>query len=265
MNQNKYFNPGRFARLFKHDLLINQKIYFFAIAGIGIAIYLLSYFIMLQNRGGFLTTDSYVPLMLFYMMGLGALIGNSFPALKNQIKTSSYLLYPGSTFEKFMVQFVIRIVLLIPIAFGLFWIGTHLAKATMFLVHQPGTDPNNIIDFNYSYLLEDVPTLLDKTFVVFSIFSFATVLFAGAVWFKRFSLVKTLIITGLMFGVYLLTFVFFSHIFFSDKVVGFDIYINQYKVAKDLHNIQVLLYSVGVLSWLFLLPLAYFKLKEKEV
>ena len=66
-------------------------------------------------------------------------------------------------------------------------------------------------------------------------------------------------------GVVLLLFVMFSHIFYPNQTHGFDIALKTYRIAKNLNNAQLFVYLIGGLSWLFFLPLAYFKLKEKEV
>ena len=66
---------------------------------------------------------------MFYMMAVGVIVGTAFPDLTDKIKTSNYLLNPGSTFEKLMVQFLLRIGLFVPIALGIFWIAIRLAKA----------------------------------------------------------------------------------------------------------------------------------------
>jgi len=264
MNINKYFNPKRFANLFRNDLLINQKTYLFTLAGLGIAIYALSYFFMRVNNG-FQRSNEYIPLLVFYLMGIGVVIGTSFPALSNQIKTSNYLLTPGSTFEKYLVQFVIRIVIFIPLALIIFWIGTHLAKASQIPNLERGFDPSKITDYHFKDLFQHIHGFRDQLIVVLSIFSTASVLFAGSVYFNRFALVKTLIVSGIVIGAVVCSFVLFSHIFYPSETHGFDVRLKTYKITETLYNVQLAAYLLGGLSWIFFLALAYFKLKEKEV
>ncbi len=264
MKQNKYFNPGRFARLLRNDLLINLKTYLFTIAGLGIAIYALMYFSMTTTKH--VTMNQYTAFIIFYLMGVGVVVGTAFPALNNLIKTGHYLLTPGSTFEKFAVQFLIRIVIFIPIALGIFWIATHLAKASLILNPNIGFDPSvSIADFHFSDLLAPIKLLRDKFVIIISIISVASLLFAGSVYFKRFALVKTAIVTSIIVGLVVLSFVFFSHIFYPAETHGFEIELKTYKITENIYNVQLAAYILGCFSWLFLLPLAYFKLKEKEV
>src|SRR5512133_1898780 len=97
MSKNKYFNPGRFARLFRNDLIINYKTYLFAIAGLGLAIYALISFFMLKDRQSFSTINDYTSSLAIYILVIWLVTGTSFPAFQNQIKASNYLLSPGST------------------------------------------------------------------------------------------------------------------------------------------------------------------------
>ena len=263
MKQNKYFSLGRFSRLFRNDLMINQKTYLFTLIGMSLAIYALTYFLMITTKH--FSDSQYTGLFMFYLMGMGVFIGSAFPALSDQIKTSNYLLAPGSVFEKFIVQFVIRMVIFIPLALAIFWVATHLAKASLVPDLSIGFDPaEQIQDFHYGNLFNNINNL-DRFIIILSAFSITSILFAGSAYFKRFSLVKTLIVTGIMVGAVILSFVLFSHIFYPIETHGFEMKLKTYKISEDLFNVQLAAYLLGGLSWLFFLPLAYFKLKEKEV
>lgn len=263
MKQNKYFSLGRLARLLRNDWLINQKTYLFTVIGMSIAVYAIA-FMSMQNSVNY-NINNYTPLLLFFLMGVGAFIGNAFPVLKDSIKTTNYLLAPGSTFEKFMVQFLIRMVIFIPLSLIIFWIAMHLAKASLFSNPERSFVPmEDIPDFHFPDLFSQVKSFRDQFIIVTSIFSFATVLFAGSVYFNRFSLVKTLIISWLMIGIVALSFVFFSHIFYPAQTIGLHAQLPDYKISGDMSNVKLADYLLGGLSWIFFLPLAYFKLKEKE-
>lgn len=264
MKQNKYFNLNRFVKLFRNDLLIHRKTYLFATLGLAIGLYIFTFFMMKNSRN--FSSNNYIPLMIFYMMAIGAIVGNSFPAFIDQIKTSNYLLAPGSSFEKFMVQFVIRIVLFIPLAMFLFWIDTYLAKASLIPLPALGFDPAiHVADFHFAEIFKPIPKLRDKIVVVLSIFSAVCLLFAGSVYFRRFALIKTLVVVGATVLTVMLSLVVFSHLFYPEVTHGWDINLKTYHVTEDLFNVQIFAYIVGCLTWFFFLALAYFKLKEKEV
>ena len=260
MNQNKYFAPGCFARLLRNDWLINQKTYLFTLAGLGIALYALMYFSMITTKH--VGVNQYTGFIVFYLMCVGVIVGTAFPSLTNQIKASNYLLAPGSTLEKYLVQFVTRIVIFIPIALLIFWISAHLAKASLVPDPKTGFDPKvSIADFSFKSLLyyKDIAPIL------LGIFSIYSLLFAGSVYFKRFALPKTLILFAILVCTVSLVFVIFSHLFFPASTIGFDIVLPIYRIASDTENIKLFFYIMFSCSWLFFLPLAYFKLKEKEV
>lgn len=265
MKQNKYFSLQRFVRLLKNDLLINQKSYLFTLLGLLIAVYALSFIGLRNSNPSYIQNALYLPNFIFYLLGIGAIIGTAFPALKNQINTSSYLLAPGSTFEKYMVQFVIRVVIFIALALLIFWIGTHLAKASLIPDPEHGFDPSKIPYFHFSGLFQGVHMLRDRIVIVVSLFSVASVLFAGSVYFSRFALVKTLIVSGICVFAVVLSFVILSHLFYPAETHGFSVELKTYKVSETLNNVQLAAYLLGCFSWIFFLILAYFKLKEKEV
>ncbi len=264
MPQNKFFNPGRFVRLFRNDLIINQKTYLYAIAGLGLAIYALISFFMLKDKLNFDTITAYTSSLLIYILVIWLVAGTSFPAFQNQIKTSNYLLSPGSTFEKFLVQFVIRILLFIPLALFLYWVGAHLAKASMVADPATGFDPFFIPDFSFSDSFNHLITR-DILAIVFSLFSITTLFFSGSVYFKRFALFKTLVSLVVIYGTVFSTLVILSHIFYPRETSGFSISLPAYYVDTAWTNAQCFFSILGGLSWLFFLLMAYFKLKEREV
>jgi len=263
MKQNNYFSLKRFKNLLRNDWLINQKTYLFTLVGIALAIYGLCYFLM--RTSGHFTNSQYLGLFIFYMIGNGIIIGTSFPVLTDHVKTINYILTPASIIEKYMVQFLNRIVIFIPLALLIFWVAVHLAKASLLKDQAIGFDlVNRIDDFHYKGLVNQlyykdlVPSLL-------GIFSYYTFLFAGSVYYNRYALAKSIILTGaILFSVYLFL-LLFSHLVFPEQTKGFNVYFYVYNVTKDIDNIKFFLYTIASLSWLFFLPLAYFKLKEKEV
>jgi hypothetical protein len=223
------------------------------------------YFLMMSSQH--VGANQYTGFIAFYLMGVGVVIGTAFPALTNQIKMSNYLLAPGSTLEKYLVQFAIRMVIFIPIALLIFWISAHLAKASLVPDLARGFDPTTEIkDFHFTELFSQIDPGQETQMLILSLFSVSTILFAGSAFFNRFALVKTLIAAALVVGMVFLSFVIFSHVFYPEQVHGFNVHLNYYIVDGDrLNNHTFLGYIIGGLSWLFFLPLAYFKLKEKEV
>jgi hypothetical protein len=197
---------------------------------------------------------------------LGAFVGSAFPEFGNKEKTGNYLLLPASTFEKVFTQFLIHFVFGILFFVLLFWIDAHLARWTM--LHRESVQSGRVVIEQFQFLKlfgEHDLSVLDKVFCGAFTFSIGTFLFAVRLFFRRFALVKTVICgVGLFFFQYCLLSLF-SHLFYPEKTSGFNIELDIYKTILNLENIQLFVYTIFYFAWLFFLPLAYFKLKEKQL
>lgn len=269
---NNHFNFNRFVRLFQQDLLINRTKYFLGILGLGVISYLIMYFFLYSTKGAMLDTYNYinsyyVGFFIFYMMAVGVVIGTAFPDLTDKIKTSSFLLAPGSVLEKLLVQFVIRIGLFVPIALGLFWTVLRLVKVSLVSDLEKGFDVSKIPYFEFRLLITGVNRTWDTwqiLFFIFSLFSYGIYLFAGTTYFRRYALIKTVIFSAIVLGISILFMMLLSHIFYPQETQGFAIKLQTYRVAENLDSDHLFVVILSLVSWVFFLSIAYFKLKEKE-
>ena len=274
MSFNNHFNFNRFVRLFQQDLLINRTKYLLGILGLGLITYLLSYWFLSSNKyslvGNVESINNYYMLcFVFFMMAVGVIVGTAFPDLTDKIKAANYLLSPGSTFEKFLVQFLLRIGFFIPLALGIFWIAIRLAKDSLLPEMINGNqflDPAVVPYFEYRLLVTRGDKLWDTwqiLFMIFGFFSYGTYLFAGGTYFRRYALVKTVVISGILFFSCILFSMLLSKIIYSAPRF-FDIQFYTFQVSENLDSTEFSLLSLSLLSWVFFLGMAYFKLKEKE-
>lgn len=274
MSFNNHFNFNRFVRLFQQDLLINRTKYLLAILGLGLITYLLTYWFLSSSKSSIMNyaeniNNLYMVCFVFFMMGVGVIVGTAFPDLIDKIKTANYLLAPGSTFEKFLVQFLLRIGFFIPLALGIFWIAIRLAKASLIPEMINGNqffDPAVVPYFEYRLLVTREGKLWDTwqiLLMIFGFFSYGTYLFAGTTFFKRYALVKTVVISGILFFSCILFSMLLSKIIYSAPRF-FDIQFYAFQVTENFDSTEFSLLSLSLLSWVFFLPIAYFKLKEKE-
>ena len=251
MRTNNFFDLDRFLGLLKQDFLFNYKFYLSFIVGLSIGIYLVSYLMIRNLSGGFLSANYFL-----YNLLIGAVmvfVGMAFPAFRNQMATSYYLLTPGSAFEKLMVQLVVRFLFFIPLAMGLLKIGILLAIATMSPDPKSGFDPLFVADFSYRELFslsEKLKTnpLRDLTYLFFA--------FAGSVYFKRYAVVKTL---GVMF---ILPVTLFLIIMFAGGPTYSTKIVSEYLSGMNFY-LTISPMFIGLL--LLSLPWTYLKLKEKEL
>lgn len=271
MKFNDFFNLKRFLLLLKQDLLINRTKYGLTIVGLGLIGYLVFYWFLNSNKDNMIryeytVSQNYFICFMFFSLVVGVVIGTAFPDLSNKVKTSHYLLSPGSTLEKMMVQFMLRIGLFVPLALALFWIAIRLAKASL-IPGESGLDPSLIPYFEFRGLISNGHRLWDMweiLFFVFGLFSYGVCLFAGTTYFKRYALVKTVIFSAVLLGVIILFFLFLCNFFYPNTSIAFDMDLKDYPVTEHFSGIQLFLLILSLVSWMFFLFIGYFKLKEME-
>jgi len=282
MNSNKFFSFSRFYLLMRNDIFLNHKKYLLTIAGAFILGFILMYMYMPNHilpylNSGFDATR-YSSLFTMCLLGLGAFVGSSFSELSSKIKTSNYLLVPASTLEKFLSQFIIRAIAGTVIFLVIFWVDTHLARIAV-LSHiknnygqLAGPEKYDYIkNFHYSMFLikSNYPNvtnwrLFEGIGTLLTFFSLGMFLFSVKIFFRKLGLIKTVI--SLVAGIYLLVIliVCFSHLFYPETV-GFRTTITNYLLFNGYSNNEIFQNSIAYLAPLFLIPLGYFKLKEKQL
>ncbi len=259
----KYFKPKRFINYFKYDLASNYKLYTFFSIGLFIALLFFQFFALASAKRTFNLNDYILIFYLAIVPGMISVIGSSFPALRNQSETTNYLMLPVASFEKFSVQFIIRGILFPCLFIILFWLEFKLSKYLYLLFDWSYV--NEIHNFKLFDFLAQVEKQSDKIVLILSFFSVAMFFFTGATFFKKYAVYKTLFTFAFLLGAVFLFSITLSHIFYPEMTQGFEIEIESYNTIGNLGNVQVCVYSIGALSSLFLLPLAYFNLKGKEV
>ena len=129
MGFQKHFSARRFYKYVKYDLTLNGKTYLLALVGLVVILFIVDVFTLNTasprinfNRG------YYTPIFVFFLI-LSSVIaaGTAFSALRSSKSSINYLLIPVSNFEKFAVQFLIRIVGLVLLFLPLYWLTFKLA------------------------------------------------------------------------------------------------------------------------------------------
>ena len=283
MNSNKFFSVSRFYQLLRNDILLNHKKYLLTIVGA----FIMGFIFIRMQMPNYMYTDttsfkynssSYMSLFIMCLVGLGAFVGSGFSELSSKIKTSNYLLMPASTFEKFLSQFAIRALAGSVIFLVIFWIDAHLARIAA-LRHMEysngqlaGPEKYSYIEkFHYSMLLikNNYPIvknwrLFEGIGVILIIFSSGMFLFSVKIFFRKLGLIKTGI--ALVAAIFLIVFLMVSVSYlFYPETKGFNVANIGYFLSNGYINEEIFLYSIAYLAPLFLLPLGYFKLKEKQL
>ena len=132
---NQFFNIQRFAKYTAYDVRTNYKRYLIAVAIGAIGIFLLTYFFVFTSistgsgfeerllRNNFEVPSAATAIFMFCLLFFfSTFLLLSFPALSGKKSTMNYLLVPASTFEKYLLEFFIRII----VGFGLFLLVLYL-------------------------------------------------------------------------------------------------------------------------------------------
>ena len=285
MNSNKFFSFSRFYLLLRNDILLNYKKYLLTVSGA----FILGFFVIYSNMPKYVQKDElhwifgsqrYFQAFIMCLIGLGAFIGSSFSELSNKVKTTNYLLLPASTLEKYLIKFLIHVLAGTILFLIIFWIDAHLAryvtinnmKATHNEVLSYAEKEKFIEVFNYSmFLIKN--TRLTITYwswfeglaIVFGLFSVGMYFFNVKIFFKKLGLIKTAIslIAVLYSGIVVM--MLLSQLFYPETKV-FEISSNMdYRLPNGYLNIEVWMYLSAYFVSLFLIPLGYYKLKEKQL
>lgn len=268
MESNSFFSLQRFFLLMRNDLLLNYKKYLLTIVGALIVGYVILYFQMPTKEHSMDFSDKrYLPIFMTFIFALGAFVGMSFPALNSKSTTISYLLMPSSSFEKFLSQFLIRIVAGTALFLAIFWIDAYLARETALLVLRKFENIPQIDSFSYHTLINNFGNngdVIARNVVIFLFLSIGIYLFSVRIYFRKVAMIKSAL--SLSFSIFLIIILLyiFSSIFYPETK-GMDFHLNEYKVYLKYSNFDIWLFTMFSLPWLFFLPLGYFKLKEKQV
>jgi hypothetical protein len=200
---------------------------------------------------------------------LGIIIGNAFPDFNNKITAANYILLPASALEKFLSQFLIRVVLTTSLFVVMYWLDAYLARYCILWTDKASMGGAMIEEFSYSEVFSKSITTVSKISIYFTIFSLMSFMFAMRLFFTRYAVVKTLFSGILLIAGFILVFLSYASIFyffFSEEMTWMMVIeMKGYKICHDLLNVQLYPYCVAFISWIFFLSTGYYKLKEKQV
>ena len=285
MNSNQFFSFSRFSLLLRNDILLNYKKYLLTIAGAFILGFILLYSSMpkLVVKGELqwiFESHHYSQIFQMCLIGLLAFVGSAFSELSNKVKTTNYLLLPASTFEKYLTKFVIHVLAGIFFLLIIFWMDAHLARYVTIInlkayhndVLSYAEKEKFIEVFNYSTLLVKTPyptitywNWFEGMALICGLFSVGMYFFNVKIFFRKLGLIKTAISFIAIIFLVAFLFMFFSQLFYPETKM-FDISNEiDYRLPNGYNNVEIWLsYSAYFVS-LFLIPLGYYKLKEKQL
>lgn len=259
-----HFNLKRFYNYLKYDINIHLKTYLIvcSVLFVGCTVY---NYISLSARHRFYNYE-FTFLAPLFISGI-IIISTSFPELKEVKRTIYYLLIPASTLEKFLVQFLIRIVAFISFYFLSFWLSLKLAN--VFYLNT---------DFKKHYILDDFGVFsyfdkighlqdLNSSLGLYLIIAITLFVFTGATVFKKFAPAKTLLAFSIVILSIYLILLIYSHLFIDSQGLNWFVpnirtrSIGKYNTDSGL----ILTATICCITSIIALPLAFYKLKEKQI
>lgn len=275
MSLKKHFNLKRFYLALKYDFALNGKKYLLFFGGLCVVLLFVDLYMISEQSIRIKTTslvgefkrklpiEAYTAYFnIVFVITTILVSGTAFSSFRTPQSTANYLLLPVSILEKFILEFGIRIVGFSLLFVVLFWLEFKLAVSFYHVFY--GQDAVEIQNFSLVAPFYDGVTL-DAVVVAFSLFSFASFFFAGASLFQKNALFKTILTFGCLILMYYIISVMLFNVLISKSALGFNFEIYKRPLKFNITNFQLFNYSIGVLSSFFLLPLTYFKLKEKEI
>ena len=266
MNTKQFFSINRFWLLLRNDMMINYKKYLLNIGGAFVVFFIIIYMTLPTNpdRGDY-EAQKYAGAFVITLFGLGGFIGMAFPFLGEKRQMSVYLLTPASTFEKYLSQFLIRFIGGIVIFLSIFYIDAFIARQAAMQVLAKYPNAPSIAPMSFYEIINSIanlkhasgygePLSIMSFFIIISFY-----LFTIKVFFNKNGFIKTLLSgTAISFAIILLNYGIVS-IFLPEHTLIY------YKVNNQFYNLQLWITALGCATPVFLLPLGYFKLKEKQL
>jgi len=204
-----------------------------------------------------------ITFLVMFFLGGSIYSSLSYPAFRTKEKSISYLLLPASTAEKYVFEFLSRIVLFILLMPFVFWVIANIEGSVMHY-YKP-----DFINYRFS-LSKALSSVVYKrgnsgwmNFLIFQGWLFVFIAaFTGASHFSKSPLVKTLFTLSIIALGYAL------YTYLLVKGMNVSGYALENKRILFIHNRNEAMAFISIaitIVNLCLLTIAYFRLKEREV
>jgi hypothetical protein len=264
METNNIFSLKRFMTLCRQSAGVNKKMIGISLAGVTGAMFVLLLFFQSMGHFEYWGKYAYFSSFIFFFLFIGVIYsGLSFSSFRTKEKSISYLMLPVSTLEKYLFEFLSRLVAFVLLMPLLYWAIANLEGA---VIHHYFPDLTN---FKFSFRQSLTGIIKKEAWTGWLMLSYIQgglfvliAAFTGACHFSKSPLIKTLFTFSLIAGGYaLLTYLLFK---------GLDIknYTPAERGVLFIHKKEDFIAFFAVAATvvnLSLLAIAWFRLKEKEV
>lgn len=257
---NNIFSWKRFQLLFRQHFIHNAQFLMLATGAYVGVIFIVLSLVQAANELKPHDLEEFQALMIALVTVFGILyVGHSFPAFRTKESTISYLMIPASALEKFVFEFLIRIVLVLLTLPLLYWLIFHLQGYFFTLFIDQVFEP---IGVQYILKIDDNVPALIYALITGAVMFALSLAFTGSAMFTKQPLVKSL------FAVATIVLFFVGYSILVIEYLGFGKYNppeEMVLVPLDETNALTavtLAFFAGTAVMLFV---AYQKLKEREV
>jgi hypothetical protein len=259
---NNTFSGRRLQLLFRQNFIHNaQFLLLSTVAYVGVVFIVLSV-VQFANELQPHPLENFQGFLIGFVTVFGIMyVGHAFPAFRTKEATINYLMTPASALEKFVFEFLNRIVMMLLTLPLLYWL-TFNAQGYVFDIFT--TADFVPIGLQYLVKLDEAPEeyeLLLYMLAIGGVFFALSLAFTGAAMFSKQPLVKTL------FAVAIIVMFFFGYSYIIIEHVGLgkynppdSMFLIPLGEERALSAISVALF----VSTLIMLFVAFRKLKERE-
>lgn len=257
---NQIFNLSRFIKYGTYQFRMRNKAMLLTVAGAFIALIFLMFFVISTSHRW--NANSWQ--LTFYLTGAVAAIlyiGNSFPYFRKKDTSVGMIMLPASVFEKFVYEYLSRVVLftlLFPIFFS--FVAHLVVPLVQYIFPKKG-----ITSFSFDLLFpvynRESDTLI-AYYIIPALYILITSLFlAGAVIARRYPLVKTLV----SIGVFVLSIIGYFYLILEKINLENGLGYFAERIWGQPEDAIKTIFALIVVTSITNLAYTYFKLKEKEV
>lgn len=263
MHTNNMFSIKRFILLFKQSAIVNKKLIGTSLIGAAGIMFVALFSLQSINNYRWDSFPSMIFFLFCYVSLGGVYISQSFPAFRSKEKCLVYLLQPASASEKFIFEFLTRIVFLVLFLPPMFWILANIEGA---IVHH--YIPRFIsYKFSFGEGLDQLITSKEMSgwniFALIQFFLFVyMVMFTGACHFSKSPRTKTLFTLSVVVG----GFVLLGYLLYRGlNLQEYNMNGKSILFMREKDDVFIFLSIVGIVVNLSLIAIAWFRFKEKEV
>ena len=263
MQQNNLFSFARFGVLCKQNLIHNFRLTITSLIAFCGGLFILLLAIQIVN--GFRSPDGerFFFGLFIAIFSITAIIctGTAFPNLRTKERTVSYLMLPASAFEKFLIEFLGRIVLFILIIPLVYWAVYNLEGYIVNLFLPVFSFEGQSLNLPENNLRTETASVRMGILTLTGGLLLLIIPFTGATVFVKNPLVKTLFAVAIIFFFNLFLVYFFLEIMKFQRYYPTTpiLFVRQMEDGLLALIIGSMILNIGFLV------AGYFKLKEREV